>query len=46
MSDETPVHVVPEHGREHQTDGTPCWCKPELVRAPESAPVVVHREAS
>lgn len=23
------VHVYPLFGREHKTDGTPCWCDPE-----------------
>lgn len=26
-------HVYPVEGREHVTDGSPCWCDPDLYRA-------------
>ena len=34
------------HKRQHITDGTPCWCDPEVnYTAPETgASVIVHKE--
>lgn len=33
------VHVYPTFGREHDTDGGPCWCRP----SPDMASVAAWR---
>jgi len=39
-----PVHVFPTWGPEHATDGTPCWCGPEIRREPGASDLIIHRE--
>ena len=37
------IHVCPNWGPEHVTDGTPCWCQP-VERRVEGGVLVMHRE--
>ena len=39
------LHVFPTYGREHVTDGRPCWCAPE-AQAVEGGQLIVHRDAN
>jgi hypothetical protein len=39
-----PIHVVPNWGPDHATDGHPCWCRPLYVAHPDADDVVLHRE--
>lgn len=41
--DAIPVHVYPEHGREHVADGE-CWCSPEVDVNDDAEMVFIHRE--
>lgn len=40
------VHVYPQYGRAHETDGAKCWCEPLLESHGNGAFVYVHREQS
>jgi hypothetical protein len=40
--DET-AHAYPKFGREHTTDGGPCWCIPILEPQPRGNTLVIHR---
>lgn len=32
------IHVFPNTGREHETDGAPCWCVPSVDQG-----LIIHR---